>query len=186
MSNNPLIYLFGYPGTGKKTTAMAIEQQSDYIAIQNHLLSNPLRHILSRQSSGDYTKTETLLKHHTMKAWVNFLEFIASAAPDKGLIFTSVLYQNEPDRVTFFEFVRKWAIEQKREFIPVRLVCDQEELIRRLQSPSRDQEMKLTDPEILKKLMMENQLLQPDNGFELDITHLTPEQAAQKILSFIE
>ncbi len=181
----PLVYLFGFPGVGKNSIARAIENHTEYLAIQNHLLSNAMRRAISLQPTENYSKLEPLLKHHTMKSWVNFLEFVSAAVPDQGLILTSVLYENDPDKVEFFELVREWAKDQERLFVPVRLVCDPDESARRLESPSRDGQFKLTDRKTLFKLMEENTLLKPEYCFELDVTALTANEAAVKIIEFI-
>lgn len=186
----PLIYLFGFPGVGKNTIAQEIEKQSAaspcaMIAIHNHLLSNGLRHVVSRLDTESYAQIQPDLHHHTMKAWLNFLEFVSKAIPNQGLVFTSVLYQNDPDRVQFFEFIRTWAREENRPFLPVRLICDAGELQQRLQSENRKQSFKLTDPDILQNLMRDNEILSPSDCLELDITHIPAEESAHKILAHI-
>lgn len=185
MTNNPLIYLFGYPGVGKNTIARAIENRTEFLAIQNHLLSNALRRAISLQPSENYEQVEPLLKHHTMKSWVNFLEFVAAAVPNQGLIVTSVLYENDPDKVEFFDLVKSWAESQGRVFLPVRLVCSPDEMARRIESPSRDIQYKLTDRTILKNIINNNTLLQPENCLEVDVTALTANEASEKIIDFL-
>lgn len=182
ISHAPLIYLFGYPGVGKNTIAQEIERNGDFIAIHNHLLSNGLRHVVSRMNQESYSRIESDLQHHTMKAWLNFLEFVAKAVPDQGLVFTSVLYQNDPARVQFFDFIRNWAAQQNRPFFPVRLICDEQELAKRLQSDNRKQSFKLTDPDILHNLMQDYEILQPQDCLTLDITSMPPHESAQKIV----
>ena len=183
--SNPLIYLFGFPGVGKNTIGRAIENRTEFLAIQNHLLSNALRRAISLQPAENYEQLEPLLKHHTMKSWVNFLEFVGAAVPQQGLIVTSVLYENDPDKVEFFNLVREWAVSQGRRFLPVRLVCSPEEMARRVESPSRDIQYKLTDRGILKNIISNNVLLQPDDCFELDVTALTANEAADKIIDYL-
>jgi hypothetical protein len=190
MKAAPLIYLFGYPGVGKNTVAREMERLSAghesaaLIAIQNHLISNAFRHVVARQRPEDYPALEPVVKHHTMKAWLNFLAFIDRAAPDRGLIFTSVLYQNDPDRVEFFDFIRAWAQDRRRPFFPVRLICAAEEALRRTQSPNRSPDFKLTDAATLQKIMAENMLLRPDdeNFVDLDVTTIAAREAAALIL----
>lgn len=185
MTANALIYLYGYPGVGKNTVANEIEKQSDFIAIQNHLVSNAFRHVIAKEPKSDYKKLEPLVKHHTMKAWLNFLDFTDHAAPNRGLIFTSVLYQNDPDRVEYFDFIRNWADQRKRAFVPVRIVCSDEEALRRAQSPNRSAEFKLNDPVILEKIMRDNTLLNTaaPHFLELDTTCLPAADAARQILA---
>lgn len=185
MIQAPLIYLFGYPGVGKTTIARALENRTEYLAVQNHMLSNALRQAISLQPKDRYPELEPLLKHHTMKAWVNFMEFVSAAVPDQGLIMTSVLYENDPERVEFFELMRNWAQSQGRSFLPVRLVCDPAELARRIESPSRENQLKLHDRKILQQIMETNTLLNPLGVFEVDVTALTANEAAVKILDQI-
>jgi adenylate kinase family enzyme len=185
-TDNSLVYLFGYPGVGKNTIAREIENASSHIALQNHLISNAFRHLMSKQDKSGYPRIESLVKHHTMKAWLNVLDFIDAAIPDQGLVFTSVLY-DDPDRIEYFDYIRNWAQQRGRKFYPVRLNCSPEEVIRRAQSPSRDSEFKLTDADTLQNIMATNDLLiPPDKTFlDLDITNLPATTAAQKILAHI-
>jgi adenylate kinase family enzyme len=186
MTENALVYLFGYPGVGKNTIAQIIERSSSYVAIQNHLISNAFRHVIAKQPASDYTKIEPLVKHHTMKAWLNFLDFIDAATPQQGLIFTSVLYDH-PDSIQYFEYIRNWALGHKRPFVPVRLTCSREEILRRAQSVNRNAEFKLTDPKILSDIMDKNVLLTPTGDFlDLDITTISAVESAQKILAYIK
>lgn len=180
----PLLYLFGYPGVGKNTIAQEIEKRSHLIGIQNHLISNAFRHVIAKQPKSDYARFEPLVKHHTMKAWLNFLEFVTAAIPAQGLIFTSVLYQNDPDRVEYFDFIRHWANEHNRPFYPVRLICSPDELKRRLQSTRRSPDFKLTDSAILDDILARYELLAPNdpNFLDLNTDNLDAEQSAEAIL----
>lgn len=182
--NNPLLYLFGYPGVGKNTVAKIIESKSNFIAVQNHLISNAFRHVMAKRPAAEYPKLEKLVKHHSMKAWLNFLDFVTEAAPENGLIFTSVLYQNDPDRVEFFDYIANWAAAKGRDFYPVRLSCSREEILRRAQSVNRHPEFKLTDPVILGKVMDQNTLLAPSHPhlIDLDVTSIPAEKVAETLL----
>ncbi len=186
--NVPLLYLFGYPGVGKNTVAREIESRTNFIAIQNHLISNAFRHVMAKQPESEYPRLEKLVKHHSMKAWLNFLDFVTEAAPRNGLIFTSVLYQNDPDRVEFFDYIANWALAKGRAFYPVKLICSRDEILRRATSVNRHPEFKLTDPQTLSKIMDNNVLLTPQhpNLIEIDTTALPAAGVAEKILDSIK
>ena len=189
MARNMLVYLYGYPGVGKNTVARIIEQQTELIAIHSHLISNAFRHVLNGHGTrAQYETLEPLLKHHTMKAWLNFLDFVEAAAPQQGLIFTSVLYQDDPDRVEYFDFIRQWAMRQNRPLVPVRLNCAPEVLKQRIASAGRDKAMKLTDPNVLDVLMARHQLLTPETPYFLDIdtTGHTAEETAALIVTALQ
>lgn len=164
-----LVYLYGYPGVGKSTIARHIAEKTDLIAIQSHLISNAFRHVLKHKDPAQYKNSEHLIKHHTMKAWLNFLDFVDAAVPDQGLIFTSVLYQDDPERVEYFDFIRLWALRQNRILVPVRLNCAPQILKQRVTSSERNSAMKLTDADVLEKLMARHTLLTPDTPHFLDI-----------------
>lgn len=180
---NALIYLFGYPGVGKNTIAQEIEKQSDLIAVQNHLVSNAFRHVMSKQGTGDKRRLDGAVRHHTMKAWVNLLDFIEGALPEQGLVFTSVLY-DDPDRIEFYDYVRQWAGLTGRAFFPVRLNCSNDEIMRRAQSPGREAAFKLTDPDTLEHILASNDLLTPRSHafLNLDITDWSARDTAANIL----
>lgn len=185
MKQTPLVYLYGYPGVGKNTIAREMELSSDLIAIQNHLLSNAFRHVTSRVPREKYKAMELRLRHHTMKTWLNFLEFVSEVVPDQGLVMTSVMYQNDPDRVEFFNFMRRWAAEQNRLFVPVCLTCTPNELLRRVTSPGRTAEFKLTDSQQMVDVMENFQLLKADDALVLDVTNMTQQQAAAVLLEHL-
>jgi hypothetical protein len=187
MTRAPLVYIFGFPGVGKNTVARDIESRNDhFIAVQNHLISNAFRHVIAKQPRARYAALEQSVKHYSMKAWLNFLEFVEGAAPDAGLIFTSVLYQNDPDRVQFFDYIAAWADKTGRPFFPVRLNCSRAEILRRATSPNRNPEFKLTDTGILEKIMDANILLTPThkNFLDIDVTNFSAVKTAEKILEF--
>jgi hypothetical protein len=43
---NTIIYLIGFPGTGKYTIAREIAQQEDFRLVDNHLVNNPLFNLI--------------------------------------------------------------------------------------------------------------------------------------------
>lgn len=185
----PLVYIFGFPGVGKNTVARDMESRAPhFIAVQNHLISNAFRHVMAKQPVARNAELDKLVKHHSMKAWLNFLEFVEGAAPDAGLIFTSVLYQNDPDRVQFFDYIAAWATNTGRPFFPVRLNCSRAEILRRAASPNRHPEFKLTDTGILEKILDTNTLLTPThkNFVDIDVTDFPAIKTAEKILGFVQ
>ena len=174
-----IFYLFGYPGIGKKTIAEAMMAHSNLIMIDNHRISNLLRDI-----AGDEAKDLLEpIKETGMALSRTILDFIAEHCEDRAYVLTSVLYENDPDRKTWFDSFIEWSDKNGWRLIPVRLLCDWPEMKKRLKDERRSGLHKLMDAEIAEKIIARYDLLNPDhpNTIEVDVTDKSPEAAAQTI-----
>jgi hypothetical protein len=182
-----VFYLIGRPGAGKFTVAKAMERVFDgrgerLVVVDNHYINNPifgLVHVdgatplpaavwdrVGEVGEAVYTTIETI----SPKAW--------------SFVFSNYLVQDEPSDLRLYKRVRRVATTRSSRFVPVRLLCDTDELCRRVTSEERRERLKITDPGLTRRLASQHQLLvaQDENTLALDVTDLGPDEAAEVIL----
>lgn len=106
-----------------------------------------------------------------------------------AMVRTDFQSDNDLGRSVASEF--KHAAESAgRQFIPVYLTCDAEENLRRVSSRERQESdtTKLTDETILQGIRSRSILYRFSDcpGFELDVTHLSPADAAMQIRRHVQ
>ncbi|MGI4851225.1 MAG: hypothetical protein ACRYGR_04725 [Janthinobacterium lividum] len=170
------IYLIGRPGVGKYTIATEIAK-TGYQICDNQLINNPIFSLLGYDGFmhvPDYA-WETIEK--IRNSVFNFL----IQERHNNYILTNVVYEGEE---SFYKRVEKVALARGSTFIPVKLVISQQEHQRRIQNLDRQLRFKSRD---IKHTKSSQSLVGISHPYllELDVSHLTPVQSAQKILSHI-
>ena len=173
LMENTIIYLIGNPGVGKLTIAKKIAEQKNIKLVDNHVYTNSIFSI-----SEDFTNP----KHQEYRLKVRDVVYDAMVdlcPPEQSFILTNVIYEGEeslclPQLETVAE--RRGSI-----FVPVHLKCDMEENRRRIRNPFRKDYFKTTDPKVLDTVS--TPLIMHKNLKELDITNLSPEEAANEIIN---
>lgn len=179
---NTIIYLFGFPGTGKYTIAKEIVRQANFVLVDNHLINNPVFSVIRQDG---VTKITPEVWSNCKKIWEIVWDTIHHiGSPAANYVLTNHLAeQDEGDREWFYRIVAH--VEKKRAaFLPVRLLCSEEELRRRIVMPERRERMKITDTERLSQYYRDYSVLKPDRMdlFELDVTNIPASEAARIIL----
>ena len=143
----PIIHINGHPGVGKYIIGKRLTELFPHLKLVNEKLFTDLAAALVPRYTDDY-----------FRVWEHFHE--ASFRPiqysdktfDLGYIFTDFLPNDEERRVIMRKYIRDAAIpdDRQREFITFTLICEEQENVRRLISPEREQSGKLTNPEVLR------------------------------------
>lgn len=179
---NTIIYLIGFAGTGKLTIAKELAAISGAKIVDNHLINNPVFSIIKLDGS-------PIPEMVWQKIWeirstvIEVAETISP--PDYSFIFTNELLEAEPDCAKLFAQVEALARARNAYLLPVRLLCDEPELARRMQSAERAAQHKDTNPQNAYRQARGHQLLNPPhpNTITLDVTTLSPKEAAKTVLS---
>ena len=113
-----------------------------------------------------------------------FEAMVELADPAFSFVLTNVLLDEDPGDHAWFANVAEVARRRGSRFLPVRLVCDLEENVRRVQSPGRAERMKQLDAETLRRMYREESVLRPDwpGALTLDVTALSPGEAAARVV----
>jgi hypothetical protein len=150
--------------------------------VDNHLLNNPI-FTLVRQDGSTPFPPEVWLRVRDVRNAV--LETLATLAPrDLSFIFTNELVEGDPDDRLAVD--RLLAASRRREarYIPVRMLCEGEELARRVVGEDRRRNLKSTCPDRARRRAAEDTVLLTGCPGELtiDVTRLLPEDSALAII----
>ena len=168
-----LIFIYGPPATGKLTVAKELIKTIDYKLLHHHLIYDLVHSVFGDRDSGDlYSQICLEVFQRAIKSDIS------------GVVFTFVYglgYDN-----SFIESVTKFIRDSGGQTYFVQLFCDKSELLKRVTQPSRQQFDKLKDPEKLKQLFTQYDILTPIpnvDSLTIDNTTQTPAKVAQKIIS---
>lgn len=179
---NTIIYLIGFPGTGKLTTAKEICKLADFKLVDNHYINNPIFNLILKDGKTPLPQT---VWTQTRKIREAVLETIRTLSPpDYNFVFTNVLINEDPGDLEVYEKIEKTALIRKATFVPIHLTCELEENIQRVAMPDRKLNMKQLSPEGAERIRKNNRLLNitHSNFISLDTTTSPAEKTAQIIL----
>ena len=185
----------GIAGTGKTTIAQAIAKQDNRFKIAcHHTWLDPILNLLSDTSASidpssvwlslDQKGWETLSKASDL-----ILHTIADVCPkESNFVITYEMLANNPYHQVFFDKVHAVAKKRNATLFPIRLVCELNELLDRVQHQNRMPYFKTRDVNLIKKRFAEEQVFFSNLATEytLNVSHLTPEEAAVNILRWVQ
>ena len=104
--------------------------------------------------------------------------------PDWSFVFTNVLTQNDPADADVVERLVGLAANRDSAYVPIRLTCQTDELVRRVPRPDRRTRRKWIDPGGVRDFVETTDLLVIDHPLvmDLDVTAIPPTMAATRIL----
>jgi shikimate kinase len=183
--NNTILYILGYPAAGKLTVARKLASLLDARLIDNHAINNSIFQIV-RSKDGHVVFNDAVNDRvRAIRAIV--LEAVENLPDlDDSFIFTNVLIDTPSDAALYAK-IKELAHRRGARFIPVIIHCDADELIRRVQSPERGENLKLTRVARLKEILAEHRLLpvEDENLLEIDNTKLTADECARAIVEYV-
>jgi len=180
--NGAFIYLIGFAGCGKLTIAQAIRARCDCILVDNHLINNVIFSLIDPDGK---TKLPDKVWEQVRRVRSAALDTIRDLAkPGRIFIFTNELLESEERDRQIFQEIADLARHRGALFLPARLTIAPVELSRRVVSPGRAEQFKEIDPQAALTKAWEREVFRP-HGFdyiELDVTTITAEEAAERIL----
>ncbi len=178
-----IICLVGFPGVGKLTIARELARRVEATIVDNHWINDPVLRLLPKSEAA----VPEAVWPQVAKVRGAVLETIATLAPrESNFIFTYAgSNEDDADRKAFEEY-RNVATRRGARFVAVRLLCSEDELMRRIQDPER-RGRKLTDPNEAIENVRHFSPLDPGipGSLTLDVTHLSAEAAAARILDHL-
>lgn len=183
--DNTIILLMGFAGTGKYTIGRALSDRTGAKLVDNHLINNPIFTVVDADGVNplpapvwDKVKRIRRLVYEAIREL---------APPRLSFIFTMELRQSNPkDHAAFIE-LKKLAEARRSLFIPIRLLCDVEELCRRVVSAERAGRLKEMSPERARKKFLEDAVLNPKHPHlrTIDVTEKSASGVVARILKEI-
>jgi hypothetical protein len=181
--NNVILYLIGFAGTGKLTIAQAILVRAPFLLVDNHFINNVVFRLIDTDGNGPLPPR--VWEHVGKVCAIVFDTMRYLAKPDRNFVLTNELVAGDEEDEQVFHEVRALATARGAAFLPVRLLIAPEELARRVVSPQRQALLKSRNPEEAWRMAREHQVYIPKgvDAFILDVTTLSPADAAEQILA---
>ncbi len=180
---NTMFYLVGFAGVGKYTLAKELAALTGARIVDNHYINNPVFSLIEQDG---VTPLPDEVWKRTMQIRDGVFETIATLSPrDWNFVFTQVLVEGDaPLAIATYYLLLDVAAQRSSLFIPVRLVCQTDELCRRVVTPKRRERMKSVDATVARRQSETLEVYRPDhpNTLTLDVTDHAPRRAAERIV----
>jgi len=181
---NIIVFLMGFSGSGKLTIAEELIKHQHFKLADADTLHGP---ILRLANVDNYVPDEVWERVTPVRDAV--LDTITNLSPSHfSFVFTYEMFNDYEYSIFLFNKIKNVVSIRESLFVPVRLICDEAELLSRVQNPERKKYYKTTDPERSKK-QLENQSVFT-SGLETEITinntKLSAKQVVDKILQHID
>ena len=183
--DNTIIVLIGFAGTGKYTIGRELCALTGAKLIDNHLINNPVFTVVDADGikplpAGIWDKVSAV------RGVV--YEAIRELSPAAmSFVLTIELFESKAGDQRAFVDIEELASARGSLFVPVRLICEVEELCRRVVDPARVEKLKLISAEVARNKMAKESVLDSTHPHVLtiDVTQKTPTEAAEIILRHV-
>jgi hypothetical protein len=176
----------GFAGTGKLTIARAFARIVGAKVVDNHWINNPIFGLIDPDG---VTPLPSGVWIQTQKVREAILETIATLAkPGANFVFTHEGIEGEPYDEVVCRGIAETAARRNARLFPVRLLCEEAELARRIQSPERAAMLKGVDPAHAVRRSRQDVVLNPrlPHTLTLDVTRLSPDESVAAIVTHIK
>ena len=184
--DNTLVLLIGFAGTGKYAIGRELCRRTGAKLVDNHLIANPVFTVVDADGVTPLPK-EVWAKLKEIRRIV--YESIRELSPaNLGFVLTMELRENNPDDHSAIHDLEKLAAARQSLFVPIRLVCDVEELCRRVADPKRRERLKETSMENTRRKSSQDAVLNPRhaNLRTIDVTAKSPSETADAIIREVD
>jgi chloramphenicol phosphotransferase-like protein len=186
MLTNIIVYLVGFSGTGKLTVARELAGPLKARVVDNHWINNP---ILGLIDNDRVTPFPIGVWDQIDQVREAVLETIATlSARDANFILTHAGHDDDPQDHEISQAILRTADRRRAVFVPVRLLCNETQLVRRVVSPERTARLKGMNPEAAARTVRTRDVLKVNhaNAMTLDTSDVSPQESARRILAHIE
>ncbi|AGS25698.1 AAA domain-containing protein (plasmid) [Rhizobium etli] len=179
------ILLLGFPGVGKLTIARELSPLLTAKVIDNHWFNNPILRLLDDDGTTPLPKGIWEYTGRVRQAVLDAI--VAYGPPSANFIFTHAGIEGDERSNRTFQQIAGASRECEALLVPVRLLCDEEELARRVATPARRDRLKSIDAQASREKSRRAQVLAPQTPFtlNLDVTSKTAEASAAAIHAHI-
>ena len=185
-----IVHLIGYPGAGKFTIAKALATGAEragqrFVVVDNHHTANVILAVLDLDGVSAVPQVVWDAVGEVREALYRAIEHLSP--PAWSFVFTNVLCEGDPTDEAIVRRIAQLAVARGNPYVPVRVACAPEEILRRVPNPDRRERMKWIDPGAVRTFIEGNELVHLDQAtaVEVDATSCTPEDAAQRILDHL-
>ena len=179
-----MYHLIGPPAAGKYTIAKEVASLTGARLVDNHAIANVIFNVLDQDGVKPLPRG---IWPQVGKVRRAVLDTIIEFSPrEMSFVFTNYMRGEDVAEMAVFEEMVAVAEIRESLYVPVLLVCETSELVRRVGNESRRQRMKLLDPIEAARLNDEVPAFTTDhpNTLRVDTTHTPPRAAAEQIVDW--
>jgi cytidylate kinase len=174
-----IIHLNGWPGAGKLTVARVLARTLRAHLLDNHTLHNVAASLCDRGTEEYWALYEPVRDLAYTR--------IRALPADAVVVMTNSFLRETPRDVEAWSRIKDLAARRGDRLVAVTLDCDLDENLVRVRGADRADNRKLMDPEPLIAWRGEYHLIDDaENRVVVDNTRLTPEQAADRIVTYLD
>lgn len=184
--DNCLVLLMGSPGVGKLVVGKAFAKKTN-----SRLVTEWFEPIL--KLFGDNAQVWYDLDANAWKKMNDADDLILSTIADvcpssNSYVITQTMFDHDPYHKIFYDKVLSVVEKRKANFFPVRLLCDAEELTKRVQSEERRKYFKTMDAELSRKRSHAKEVFHSHHPNEITIntTNKKPDEVADVVICHIK
>ena len=187
---NCLILLMGFPGVGKRTIGEALARKTNARFTGNHDLYDPFLKLFGDDYQAMWNLTAEMWEKLNAVQDVYLSSISDVCNKECSFIFTEMMFDKDQYHQIFYNKVLDVVKKRNAHFFPVRLICDEDELAKRVASDDRKQfsNFKTRDTELSRKRSRDEQAFYShhENEITIDNTHLSADIVAEKIIEHIK
>jgi hypothetical protein len=185
-NTNTIVVLIGFAGTGKYTIGRELADRMGAKLIHNHLINNSL--FTAMNADGVTPLPQEIWPKIRKIRQVVYETIRELSPPDLNFIFTLQLIESDPLDAQAFADLVELAAARESLLVPIRLVCDIDELCRRVVNPSRAAMLKQISAESTRQTVSTNAVLNPQhpNVKTIDVSNMSAGESATLIFRAIE
>ncbi|HHJ0490126.1 TPA: GNAT family N-acetyltransferase [Legionella pneumophila] len=187
MQTNVMILLMGIAGTGKKTIGEAITTLAPQFRLaHHHAWIDPVLKLLGNDAQVFWSLDEKGWAALNQARDVIFDTMTEVCSKETSFVITYELLANNSWHQEFFNQVQTVVQKRGAVFVPIRLICNGAELVKRLKDSDRKGYFKTQDEALITKRLYEEDVYFSKEPYEmtLDVSLLSAEESARRILDW--
>lgn len=176
-----VVFMLGYPATGKRTIGGHVAQLLGGVLVDNALVNRPVLEVLQWDGVSPLPEGVWDRVAPIRDAVLGTIEDLAP--PTTSFVVTNVL-EDEPGAAPAYERIRSLAHRRGSLFLAVLVECDVDVQVSRIDTPDRVALRKGSDPEGYRGHRLSTRLFRPpaEDLFTVDSTTTTPADNASRIV----
>ena len=187
---NSFVLLMGFPGAGKRTIGEALTRKTNARFTGNHDLYDPFLKLFGDDYQAMWNLTPAMWEKLNAVQDLYLSTIADVCAHDDSFIFSEMMFDKDQYHQIFYNKVLDVVKKRNAHFFPVRLICDEDELVTRVASDDRKQfsNFKTRDTELSRKRSHDEKVFYShhENEITIDNTNLSADSVADKIIELIQ
>ncbi len=180
---NCLVLLMGFAGTGKLTIAKELAKHDNFKLIDNHSILNPVLNIVNQDGITPLPETVWI---NANKIWDVVFNTLTVLSPTYfSFVITQEMIEGDEFPKQFYHRINQLVAHRNSIFLPVRLLCTEQELIKRVKSTERQKLYKTIDADRASRLAIHHDVFHTHHANEItiDVTLKKPKDVVTLILN---